>query len=507
MIEKRKSIGIGIVLCLLVFLTSVGVSSVITAEVIEDRINSVEDFDIKDLNIPDKNQKKGMSILSVSKSKKTEPAFKSDSKKSIYQIFPDQEYRKGLDMIKANGLQLLGYSGKNVTIAVIDAGFKGLENNPEISTEKILEAVCFRNDGIMDADKHGTAITEKLLEVVPNASYYLIVVETGKDFEKAINYTIEKKVDIIHMSAGFTTGPFNGTGFICEAANKVEENGIIFVNSAGNYAKRHYEWPSKDADKDNLIEYDPYCIEEGLCVGYIEKGTPISITLSWDDWPKSYKDYDLHLINSTSAIIANSVYTQNNSEPAETISGIVLKDDYYYLLVQKCNATGNSNFELYSQYQNLEYRTAESSLSIPADASNVIAVGALDSNDIIESFSSRGPTNDGRIKPNLMATNGMPTFIYGTKEKFIGTSAAAIYITGGIALLLEISKSINKSMSPQEMRNLLEISAKELGKSDKDNLYGSGRIDITKAYEILCPKSPTNSTINETIAINITNQP
>ena len=497
MIGKRKIVGI--VLCV-VFLASIGVSSVAT---VEDKINSVEDFDIKNLNIPEKNQEGKMSILSISKSKKIEPAFKSDLR-TICQIFPDQEYRKGLDMIKANGLQLLGYSGKNITIAVIDAGFKGLENNPEIPMERIVEAVSYRDDGIMDADKHGTAVIEKLLEVAPNASYYLIVIETEKDFEEAINYSIEKKADIIHMSAGFTAGPFNGTGFLCETANKAEENGIIFVKSAGNYAKKHFEWPFKDADKDNLVEYDPDTIEEGLCIGYIKKGEPISVTLSWNNWPESCEDYDLHLVNSASSLIATSVNTQNNSEPAEIISGIIQKDGYYYLLVQKYNATGNSNFELYSQYQNLEYRTAESSLSIPGDAQGVITVGALDSNDIIESFSSRGPTNDGRIEPNLMATNGMPTFIYGTEEKFAGTSASAIYITGGTALLLEILESINKSMSPQEIRNLLEISAKDLGKSGKDNLYGAGRINITKAYEILCPPE-LNQTVNfseSTITVN-----
>ena len=45
----------------------------------------------------------------------------------------------------------------------------------------------------------------------------------------------------------------------------------------------------------------------------------------------------------------------------------------------------------------------------PADAYQVISVGAVDSNDELTWFSSRGPTADGRIKPEVCA-QGLDTY-------------------------------------------------------------------------------------------------
>ena len=62
-------------------------------------------------------------------------------------------------------------------------------------------------------------------------------------------------------------------------------------------------------------------------------------------------------------------------------------------------------------------------ITAPADADSVLTVGALAVDSLIASFSSRGPTSDGRIKPDLMAvgsqtylctTNGTVSFSYGT---------------------------------------------------------------------------------------------
>jgi subtilisin family serine protease len=76
----------------------------------------------------------------------------------------------------------------------------------------------------------------------------------------------------------------------------------------------------------------------------------------------------------------------------------------------------------------------------PSDGDSVIAVGAVDASGALASFSSPGPTADGRIKPDIM---GQGLFVraanfenngYGS---FDGTSVATPIIAGGLALILE----------------------------------------------------------------------
>jgi subtilisin family serine protease len=82
-----------------------------------------------------------------------------------------------------------------------------------------------------------------------------------------------------------------------------------------------------------------------------------------------------------------------------------------------------------------------STLVAPADGKRVVAVGAVDFGSAIASFSSRGPTGDGRIKPDVSA-NGVMTACAlaetpGSYGRIPGTSLATPLIAGLSALLLE----------------------------------------------------------------------
>ena len=77
-------------------------------------------------------------------------------------------------------------------------------------------------------------------------------------------------------------------------------------------------------------------------------------------------------------------------------------------------------------------------IGTPADAENILTVGAVNENGIIQGFSSRGPTYDGRIKPDVCA-QGKNTFAASTTNGWVqvvnGTSLAAPIITGLTACL------------------------------------------------------------------------
>jgi len=83
----------------------------------------------------------------------------------------------------------------------------------------------------------------------------------------------------------------------------------------------------------------------------------------------------------------------------------------------------------------------------PADGDSVIAVGGVSPSGEINSFSSRGPTADGRIKPDFCAQGSSVRVAnmgggYGYTQ---GTSYSAPLIAGGIALLLEADNSLSLS--------------------------------------------------------------
>ncbi len=117
----------------------------------------------------------------------------------------------------------------------------------------------------------------------------------------------------------------------------------------------------------------------------------------------------------------------------------------------------------------------------PADAFDVIAVGAVNSQNQLASFSSRGPTSDGRIKPEVVA---MGVSVFGASSGSInqyitasGTSAAAPIAAGVGALLL----SKYPHLKNYQVRNvILESSANS---ANPNNQIGYGLISAKNAIE------------------------
>lgn len=120
------------------------------------------------------------------------------------------------------------------------------------------------------------------------------------------------------------------------------------------------------------------------------------------------------------------------------------------------------------------------SLTTPADAEGVIAVGATDAaGGVISDYSSRGPTTDGRDRPHLVAPGGTLdaglTGILvsgGTGNVGAGTSYAAPHVTGLLALMLEAQSAL----TPEQQRQRLLAACQQLV-GVAANEQGAGLID------------------------------
>ena len=119
------------------------------------------------------------------------------------------------------------------------------------------------------------------------------------------------------------------------------------------------------------------------------------------------------------------------------------------------------------------YRT----LMTPADGDSVITVGAEDSLGALAAFSSRGPTADGRLKPDLVGP-GVAVLALGPSgdpERVAGTSFATPYVAGGIALMREFQPGL----TPVEIRASLRATGSN--RARPDSARGWGRPDVAAA--------------------------
>ncbi len=125
-----------------------------------------------------------------------------------------------------------------------------------------------------------------------------------------------------------------------------------------------------------------------------------------------------------------------------------------------------------------------SSPGYPAGYPNVMAVGAININDQRAGFSNYGPHLDvGAPSPGILTTSHQGTTSY--DSNFGGTSAASPHVAGLAALVL----SVDPSLTPDEVRQVINDNADDLGAAGFDNFFGHGRINCAATIAALTPPS------------------
>jgi serine protease AprX len=120
-------------------------------------------------------------------------------------------------------------------------------------------------------------------------------------------------------------------------------------------------------------------------------------------------------------------------------------------------------------------------ITAPADADSVLTVGAVDSLGNIGSFSSRGPSFDGRIKPNTVARGVRTVLVNDAGDIFMGngTSFSSPVTAGAVACLWQA----HKNKTNIELLRAIEQSASQY--ASPDSIKGYGIPDFCKASNIL----------------------
>ena len=393
---------------------------------------------------------------------------------------------EGVESINADLVQDAGVTGNGVKVAVFDFGFDVI--NSEIKNN-ISESKSFRHDfdnslipveGLGNEIIHGTAVSEIIVDVAPDVELYLYSFATELEFIDAVDYAMSK-VDVMTMSAGWTSYSTDGESFMTQKVQQVIDNGIPFVLSAGNYAETHWQGNYVDVDENGWHEFSD--IDEGLTVSVtqqrIDSQQPIVMYLLWSDLPSnSVSDFDLTLIDPDGYRVAYSANAQNTKDNAfEWISFMPETVGTYDVGISYFGFDSPSDvLEIFSPSDILEYSTPQGSVSVPTDAQGAIVVGAIHYlDDYLEDFSSQGPTNHGLDVPNVVAPDGVDTQAYGGNP-FYGTSAAAPHVAGTVALLLESDSQLSNSQIIKQLQDNADKQA-VLMEDNYNHMFGYGKID------------------------------
>lgn len=355
----------------------------------------------------------------VKKIKQNKPGIssKSTAAESGIKTFEDGllfNYGMGYEQISMHNGHLLhnmGYTGKGVQIAIIDAGFSRANTVPAFqrlwSNNQILGYRDFVSPGsdVFSAHSHGTTVLSvigsylpgTLTGAAPDASFWLL-----------------RSEDVL-------------SEYLIEEDNWV--SAAEFADSAG-------------ADIINTS------------LGYT----------TFDDTSQNHAYEDMDGKTARVSVAANIAASKG------------------MLLVTSAGNDGSTSWKY---------------ISAPADAENVLAVGATDFLGIIAYFSSRGPSADGRIKPDICAV-GYNTYVMshtGMLAQSRGTSLSAPIITGLSACLWQA----NRQATNMDIFNAILQSSNRF--ENPDSIYGYGIPDFYKANLIL--KANYRSAVDTTFTFNI----
>lgn len=141
-------------------------------------------------------------------------------------------------------------------------------------------------------------------------------------------------------------------------------------------------------------------------------------------------------------------------------------------------------------------------------AKNVITVGAINSNNsTMTSFSSWGPTDDGRIKPELVAPGCQTDSDHGVTSTWpgggyntiCGTSMASPVVSGCMTLWFQQYRNIYPGQTPlaSTVKSVFVETADDLAEPGPSFDYGFGRINVVKAIDLLNSGSFLEDQIND----------
>jgi len=380
---------------------------------------------------------------------------------------------------------------------------------------------------------HGVAVVEILKDMAPGADVYLATVGSVSDMKAAVDWFAAKGVGIITRSLGSPyDGPGDGTGPRDAVVDYAAGKGIVWFNSAGNDAVdsyMHRTVPTSLATggyvnfndgraavgsaPDTWLRLDgsaiwldgirwsndwhlPAAQRTDYQIEYYE--TRLDPSRNGDHWNPTLADVWNPATRRIGApILVDNASQRNGASPLESADRYIVPTNQFgnfggivYMRIKLLNTVGATPDRLEiatagGTLLELDYSDTAGSAAKPVvDSRNslMLAVGAIDPplQTHLGVYSSRGPTTDGRMKPDLTAPSGMYSTVYaGT---FSGTSAASPTAAGAAALLT--GAGLGRGLG---LASLMRHLVADRGTAGPDNSYGMGEVSLPAPPAAVAP--------------------
>ncbi|MFC6836561.1 S8 family peptidase [Halomarina ordinaria] len=366
----------------------------------------------------------------------------------------------GVSVVGADALHDEDVVGENVTVGVIDSGFR-------VGHPSVVGSVgSYRSfdDDSSDDWRHGTAVASVVADTAPGATLHLASIgdtTTEAEYRAAVEWLEEAGADVIVDAGSYYGQPGDGTGSIAHVAAEAA-NETVFVTSAGNHAERYWRG-NHTPDDPEWVEFD-----DDVDGNYLNGGEPIegtvSLTLRWDEWPETETDYDIYLLRERIGArdVPVATATGHDGRPFEHLQTTV-PEGRYYVAIRGDGVESSSTLELFGNHELYHWTTGGQ--SAPATAPGVVTVGAS-ADGALQPYSVRDGVDV--VAPDTVGAERLD--VEG------GTSFAAPYVAGVAALLV----GEHPDLRPEEVRALLAENATAIETDDGE--YDFGRVNATASF-------------------------
>ena len=378
-------------------------------------------------------------------------------------------FRVGADAAWARGID-----GAGTRVAVLDTGFGGLDEaiaTGELPPRDQMETKSFDpvnglegRDNLGAPTQHGTRMAEIVRDVAPGARLVLVNYSGIEGFLQATDWIAANGIPVVSHSNSLLGGPFDGTGPLARAVDAAAARGVLWVNSGGNFAERHWRGVPSPAGTELPIAPQP--------------GETLAFGLGWND-PA------LAAVLSVQRQQADGSWSEVAASDATRRTRPVAVDGGAWRLVVTRTAGPDAPVDVFSRTVGFgAFAVPDGSVATPGDAAGALSVGAVPwQASEPAKYSSRGPTQDGRAKPDLVG----PTYVTANAlfPGTAGTSAATAHVAGVAALVRDERATRGEPNDVASLRADITGRARDLGTPGPDAGTGAGMA----RYDVVAPRA------------------